>query len=283
MLQRLLFFVLIWPLCINAAQFPSQPQNYVTDRSALLSLQEQNNLNKKLHAYQTRTSNQIFIYITDSLNGDDMSRLCQEIFHAWKIGSTKNNGLLIAVFLKEHKFRIHTGYGLEGALPDLATKRIQDEVMAPEFKAGNYFLGLDKGINALCTRIGKEFKAEPKTSNLWDWVLYSCLTNAILFLLVYYIIKNHSPHERVYKKQLLIAAIVFALIPLIGTLALIIIGFMTQKYKATFSDWSSSDGYYAGGSSGYDSGNSDNSSDSDFDFGGGDGGDSGGGGSDSSW
>jgi len=284
MLKRLLFLILALPLWLGAAEFPAQPQNYVTDRSALLTLQEQQNLNAKLKAYQDRTSNQFFVYITDSLSGRDMSQLCQEIFHAWKIGSSKNNGVLIAVFVKEHKFRIHTGYGLEGALPDLATKRIQSDVMAPEFKQGHYFLGLDKGINALSSRIGKEFRASPKKSNTGIWLLYAFIANVLLFLLVFYLIKQHSPHPRNYRKKLMIAAIIFALLPFLGALALVIIAIMTQRFNTSSGGWSSGSDYYYSGNSSYDNDSgSNNDSDSGFDFGGGDGGDSGGGGSDGDW
>lgn len=66
----------------------------------------------------------------------------------WGIGSRdKNNGVLIVVATQDRQSRIEVGYGLEGALPDGLTGRLQDDTMLPYFKQGQY----DKGIvNWLC-------------------------------------------------------------------------------------------------------------------------------------
>lgn len=79
-----------------------------------------------------------------------MVQLSQEIAGAWDIGQKgKINGVLITVFINNHKFRIHTGYGMEGILPDLLTKRIQDEDMRPSFKQNNYYEGINNGVDKL--------------------------------------------------------------------------------------------------------------------------------------
>ena len=41
---------------------------------------------------------------------------------------------------------IEVGYGLEGALSDIASKRIISDTIVPRFKQGDYFSGIDAGV-----------------------------------------------------------------------------------------------------------------------------------------
>ena len=48
-----------------------------------------------------------------------------------------NNGAVLFVFVQDHKMRIQTGYGLEGALPDITCQSILHDRMAP-LQAGRF-------------------------------------------------------------------------------------------------------------------------------------------------
>jgi uncharacterized protein len=64
---------------------------------------------------------------------------------------------------KEHKIRIHTGRGLEGALPDaLCISIIRDE-FAPEFRTGNYDLGFRQGLAAVMAAARGEYQGSGET------------------------------------------------------------------------------------------------------------------------
>ncbi|MCE3258375.1 MAG: hypothetical protein K0S12_16, partial [Bacteroidetes bacterium] len=186
------------------------------------------------------------------------------------------------VFVDDHKFRIHTGYGLEGALPDVLTKRIQDEDMRPHFKANDYYTGINKGIDQLIYYSQNEFKASDKESTaITGWVL-GYMFNVILFIaFVSFLFKKDPKKKRSSSAKTiwLIAGIVFLLIPCLGAIALFI-------FVALVGDFKTKGGTYSSGSSGYDSSSSwssSDSSDSGSSFDGGGGGDSGGGGSSSDW
>ena len=62
------------------------------------------------------------------------------------------------VSLGDRKVTIQTGYGVEGALPDAITKRIIENEIKPNFKAGDYFAGLDQGTNAIIAYTKGEYK-----------------------------------------------------------------------------------------------------------------------------
>jgi uncharacterized protein len=291
MLSRIFLFFFLCTFSVQAQNLPDRPQNYVTDELHLLTTEQEKKLNDKLKDFEKRSTNQIFVYITSSLNGNVMSSYCQEIFHHWQIGQKgKNNGVLVAVFANDHKFRIHTGYGLEGALPDLLTKRIQEDVMVPEFKKNNYYEGLDKGIDRLIYYSGHEYdkKDLEPPFNPWPWI-FGFSAN-IVFLLVYLYnlfkerkVKKKKERKKSTKILLTILAIVFAAMPCVGGIILMFMTIMIADFGSAGRSRGKGNSSNDDSSRGYDSSSSSGSSSSSSDFGGGGGGDSGGGGSDSSW
>ena len=58
-----------------AQNIPDEPENYVTDVIDLLSAEQQKHLNDTLSYFEQKTSNQIFILITDSLYGQNLEEI----------------------------------------------------------------------------------------------------------------------------------------------------------------------------------------------------------------
>jgi uncharacterized protein len=298
MLKKCLFILWLLPFLTFADQgnrFPSKPDNYVTDKALILDEGDVNALNARLKSFEDSSSNQIFVYITTSLNGENMEQLCQDMFHDWHIGQTgKNNGVLIAIFTDNHKFRIHTGYGLEGQLPDLLTKRIQDEVMRPHFKKGNYYKGIDAGIDQLIYYTKHTYVPEPEKPFYKDPATLAFGWGAnLLFLLLYVrnVLRGKKKPSKKKKKQqensnlrktiYISIAVIIAVLPCVGAVILLLMVIMTSNFDISSGGGGS---YSSSSSSSYDSSSSwSSSSSSSSDFGGGGGGDSGGGGSSSDW
>jgi uncharacterized protein len=100
-----------------------------------------------LKSLEKKTSVQVAVVVLESIGDADIFEFSQELFTAWGIGSKGNdNGLLLLMAKQNRTVRFHTGYGLEGALPDVICKRIEREYMVPEFKNGNYSAGILAGI-----------------------------------------------------------------------------------------------------------------------------------------
>ncbi|MBK7668152.1 MAG: TPM domain-containing protein [Sphingobacteriaceae bacterium] len=291
MLKKLYFIFLFLPIFLGAQNYPAKPSNYVTDETGTLTQEQQNALNAKLKTFEDTTTNQIFVYMTASLNGSDLEQLSEEIFHNWKIGQKgKNNGVLIALFKDDRKFRIQTGYGLEGSLPDLLTKRIQDNDMRPLFKQGDYFGGINAGIDLLAYYSSHEFnpglikeqaQAAPEEVDYGkgtSGVLIGYGINLILLLILCLVLYGKSAKKRSSTATTiwLIIGIVLALIPCLGGIIIFVMCALLANLK-------SSGGFSSGGSSWSSSDSSSSWSSSSSDFGGGGGGDSGGGGSSSDW
>ena len=175
-----------------AQDFPEQPNppRIVNDFAGLLSSEEKAQLENKLVIYNDSTSTQIAIVTITSLGVYDASDYAFQLGQKWGVGQKgKDNGILILVAKDEHKTFIATGYGVEARLPDAICKRIISQTLNPNFKQGNFYLGLDEGTNQIFGYLTGEFKAEPKAkarSNGWIIIVVFL----IIFLLIYLSNKN---------------------------------------------------------------------------------------------
>ncbi len=158
---------LVWlslTLTAHAQDIPPRPspQRLVNDLAHVMQPQEADALEQKLVAYDDSTSSQIAIVTVPTIGDNDLFDYAQKLYQAWGIGRKgKDNGLLILVAVKEHQVRVHTGYGLEGAVPDALAKRIGDNTFAPAFKQNQYYAGLDRGTDQLIALAKGEYKADP--------------------------------------------------------------------------------------------------------------------------
>ena len=127
-----------------AFDIPERPQSFVNDYANILSVADKTSLETKISDFEKQTSNEIAVVIIPSLDGDTVENVAQNIFTKWGIGKKdKNNGVLILIAMTERKTRIHTGYGVEVDLTDLATSYIQSEILTPAFRQNNYYAGID--------------------------------------------------------------------------------------------------------------------------------------------
>jgi uncharacterized protein len=69
----------------------------------------------------------------------------------------------VLLSLKEGKIRIHTGRGLEGALPDALCIRIIRDDFAPQFRLKNYDESLKQGLAAIMAAAKGEYKGTGNT------------------------------------------------------------------------------------------------------------------------
>jgi uncharacterized protein len=138
-----------------AFNIPDKPQNFVNDYADVLNVGDKNALENKISNFEKQTTDEIAVVIIPSLDGDTIENVAQNIFSKWGIGKKyKNNGVLLLVAMAEHKTRIHTGYGVEGDLTDLATSYIQSEIITPAFREGNYYSGIDGALDKIIESLG---------------------------------------------------------------------------------------------------------------------------------
>lgn len=124
------------------------PPKLVNDFASVLTAQQVSALEDKLVQYDKRTSNQITVVLVNEMEGKSVESTALEIGRKWGVGNKEfNNGVVILAAIKDRKIRIEVGYGLEGAVPDLTASSIIDNRIKPNFKAGNYYRGLDEAVD----------------------------------------------------------------------------------------------------------------------------------------
>lgn len=164
---------LAWLLCLacllslaQAAPLPPSPKpHYVLDDAKWLSPSEFRSLDEKLKAYERETSSQIVVGIFPAIpEGEELFDFTQRIFEAWKPGLPgKDNGVLFAVFANDRKMRIHTGYGMEGVLPDARANQIIRNIVAPQLRQGNRVAAINDGVDAMIAAAKGEYKGTGST------------------------------------------------------------------------------------------------------------------------
>ena len=153
-----LLFLLTPP--VFAFEIPAN-DGFVTDTVGIISSDEEAMLEQILSDFRSETSNEIAILIINSLEGEVIADIAFEIGREWGIGTDENdNGIMILMSYEDRKLFIATGYGLEGAVPDIVAKGIIDHDILPQFRDGKYSEGFLNGIESLKKHIGGEYTAE---------------------------------------------------------------------------------------------------------------------------
>jgi uncharacterized protein len=120
----------------------------VTDLTGTLSSGERQALESKLRDWQARTTNQIAVLIVPTTAPEAIEDYSIRVADAWKIGQKgKDNGAILLVAKNDKRMRIEVGYGLEGVLTDVTSRRIIAEDIAPEFGKGNFAAGISAGVD----------------------------------------------------------------------------------------------------------------------------------------
>ena len=164
------------------SQVPDKPNpprlvnNFSKEYPNFISEAEKQTLETQLQNFSKETSNQICIVIVDDFGGTDASSYAIELGNKWAVGQKDfNNGIIILVKPtggKGHrKLFIAVGYGLEGAIPDLLTKRIRENDIEPYFAQGEFYNGLQAGVNSLMLAAKGEYHVtRGNSSNEENWI-----------------------------------------------------------------------------------------------------------------
>lgn len=122
----------------------------VNDDAGMLSPATKSALDAFLGALWKQGGSQIAVLTVKDLGGIPIEEASIKVTNAWKLGTAKgDNGVLLLVSKDDRALRIEVGQGLEGVLPDAYSKRLIDNVIVPQMRAGDPSRAILLGVNGI--------------------------------------------------------------------------------------------------------------------------------------
>jgi len=157
--MRKIFLTLVFLILpfLGYAQNIPQPAGWVNDFANVIDKGNADKLSSLVEEVEQKTTAEIAVVTINSIAPYDEKEYARLLFDNWKPGKKgKDNGVLVLLAVKERRWRIETGYGAEGILPDGLCGEIGRNYMVPYFKEGNYSEGLYQGVRAIANIIAKD-------------------------------------------------------------------------------------------------------------------------------
>lgn len=206
-LNRLLAVICLLVFCLwgHAAYHPDNVPNprlaragHIANPDSIIDPAHQAQIEQLLTRLEADKGVQVAVVaISDIESPSDVFDFAQMLFERWGIGDqVRDDGLLVLLVRDKRTVRMHTGYGLEGLLPDLLCQRIQDQFMKPAFKAGHYGAGLLLGLTEVDrlvrspSAMKQTVTARPAPSNDWPVAQWFLLTPILFIGVVLFVVRN---------------------------------------------------------------------------------------------
>ncbi len=127
------------------------PTGLINDFDNILSNEQETILLNLVKQHEAETSNQIAIVTLTSIQEySGLEEYSLDLANNWGVGQKdKDNGVLIAIYMKDRRIWIQNGNGVMAKLTDDETLQIIKKIIVPEFKKDDYFTGFQKGVEAI--------------------------------------------------------------------------------------------------------------------------------------
>lgn len=164
----LILMILILVIIVPVLHIKAQPQplsptslKYVNDYAGIMDDSTKQYIVSVGNELENKTGAQSVVVIINSLEGRDIESYANGLFREWGIGQKdKNNGLLILISMKDKKWRVEVGKGLEGTITDIYSARIMDSVAAPKFSTGNFNQGIKDAYSVFADDIAESYNVK---------------------------------------------------------------------------------------------------------------------------
>jgi uncharacterized protein len=134
----------------------------VTDQTGTLTREQQAGLERMLQEFEARKGTQLAVLLVKTTAPEAIEQYALRVAEQWKIGRKKvDDGAILVVAKDDRALRIEVGYGLEGVLNDATASRIIQEIIVPRFREGDFYGGINAGLDRMMRLIDGEPLPEP--------------------------------------------------------------------------------------------------------------------------
>ena len=176
------------------------PRQYIEDLAGLIDAEHTQQLLGLLQELEQKTGAQVIVLTVATLEGKPVEQVAIHLAHdLWHLGQKgKDNGVLVLVSRDDREYRIEVGYGLEGILTDSVAGTIGRQFFVPNFKAGNYGLGIYQGVAKVAEVIAQDagvtLSGMPNLPGLSrsapSWLP---LVSIVVFFLIFFVLAPRGP------------------------------------------------------------------------------------------
>lgn len=201
-LYTFLFFC-VGVLAFAQFQVPKKPAILypVYDEAGILNPTEKEVLNQKLIKFEDSTSVEIEVVIIPSTNGEDINFVAWQFGKEWGIGKKDlNNGIVFLIATEDRKMSIQQGRDVEKYLTASVAGQIIDYIVAPNFKQGLWYEGINRGTTALMEAVQGKYKPLVSESNDGEGVniLQILLIAFIILIILSFLFRNKGGNRGNY-------------------------------------------------------------------------------------
>lgn len=134
----------------------------VMDSTGTLTAAQIAALDAKLYALETSKGSQLVVLMVPTTAPEDIASYANRVANTWKVGRREvGDGVLLIVAKDDRKLRIEVAKTLEGAIPDLAARRVIDNAISPRFRQGDFAAGVDAGVTQIVALVNGEALPAP--------------------------------------------------------------------------------------------------------------------------
>ena len=163
----LLVGLLAYFLSVSAQVSIPVLSGHVIDKTGTLTIEQHDYLERLLADFESQKGSQVVVLVINSTQPETIEQYGIEVADQWKIGRKKvDDGAILIVAKNDRTMRIEVGYGLEGVLSDVVSKRIIDDVIIPHFRRQDFYGGIVAGIGSILGAIeGESLPLPPRKDN----------------------------------------------------------------------------------------------------------------------
>lgn len=159
-MRALLLLLLAFPAWAQVAV--PQLTARVTDLTGTLTREQTASLEQMIQSFEARKGSQIAVVMVPTTEPEAIEQYALRVAERWKVGRKNvDDGAILVMAKNDRALRIEVGYGLEGALNDATASRIIREAIVPRFREGDYYGGINAGVDRMIRVIDGEPLPEP--------------------------------------------------------------------------------------------------------------------------
>ncbi len=211
----ILFFLMLLPLKMMAEVWTAETlpmvhlkdaRRYVCNPDDVMSAEVVAATDTVLAALEREKGVETVVAVVKRIKDGDAYTFGMELGRKYGVGDKKkNSGLIIILATEDRVYQMLTGEGLEGTLPDAICRRIQNRVMVPALKRGDWDTAIYETVRAAAGYIrGDESLTKSTKESDDDWL--AGLVIALFFIgcgvLLFCLLNPHRKCPRCSKHKL---------------------------------------------------------------------------------